>query len=182
MYDFTQTDTKLKGSKEWLQKEFQGIRTGRATPSILDSVMVDAYGSQSPIKQVANVGIEDARTLKISPWDASLNKAIERGIQDANLGLGCVVDSSGIRIMFPQLTGERRTELTKIAKSKLEDARTAVRVTRDECWKDIQAKEEEGGMSEDEKFRLKDELQKKVDTTNQELEGLFERKAEEMQS
>ena len=182
MYDFSHADQKLKGSKEWLQQAFQGIRTGRATPSILDSVMVDAYGSQTPIKQVANIGIEDARTLKITAWDATLNKAIERGIQDANLGLGCVVDSAGIRITFPQLTGERRTELTKIAKSKLEEARTAVRVARDECWKDIQAKEEEGGMSEDEKFRLKDELQKKVDTTNQDLESMFEKKGEEMQS
>jgi ribosome recycling factor len=98
----------------------------------------------------------------------------------ANLGLGTATDSAGIRVTFPELTGERREQLVKAAKLKLEEARGTVRVARDETWKDIQAKEEEGGMGEDEKFRLKDELQKKIDTCNTDLEKAYESKETEM--
>lgn len=181
-YDFSAFDTKLTGTKEWLSKEYMGLRTGRATPAILDGVHVQAYGSQVPLKQIANVGVEDARTLRITAYDASVIKDIERGITASDLGLGVVADGSGLRVMFPELTADRREQLIKAAKAKLEDARTAVRVARDECWKDIQAKEEEGGMGEDEKFRLKEDLQKRVDTINAELEKAFDRKEEEMKS
>ncbi len=181
-YDFAGFDQKLADSKEWLAREYRGLRTGRASPAILDSIQVSAYGSLMPIKQVGNVGIEDARTLRITPWDMGLIKDIEKAIMQANLGLGTVSDSSGVRVTFPELTSERRAQLVKAAKQKLEEARTAVRGTRDECWKDIQAKEAEGGMSEDEKFRLKDELQKKIDAINAALESAFESKEEEMNS
>lgn len=181
-YDFSSFDKKIASSKEWLSKEYMGLRTGRATPAILDSVHVMAYGSQMPLKQVANVGVEDARTLRVTAYDASIIKDIERGISAADLGLGVVADGSGLRVMFPELTADRRDQLIKAAKAKLEEARTGVRVARDECWKDIQAKEEEGGMGEDEKFRLKEDLQKRVDTANEELEKAFEKKEDEMKS
>ncbi len=179
-YDFASLDTKLTDARGWLAREYQGLRTGRATPAILDGVQVQAYGSAMPLKQVANVGVEDPRTLRITAWDASLIKEIERGITNANLGLGVVADGAGIRVMFPELTADRREQLIKVAKAKLEEARTAVRIARDECWKDIQATEEEGGMGEDEKFRLKDDLQKRVDAANADLEKAFDRKEEEM--
>lgn len=180
-YDFSALEEKLAANREWLAKEYRGLRTGRATPAILDGIMVSAYGSLTPLKQVGNVGVEDARTLRVTAWDAAILKDIERAISQADLGLGTVADSSGIRVTFPELTSERRAQLVKAAKAKLEDARTTVRVARDECWKDIQAKEEEGGMGEDEKFRLKDELQKKIDAANAELERGFDKKEEEMQ-
>jgi len=179
-YDFSAFEAKMTDAKQWLAREYSGLRTGRATPAILDSVMVQAYGSQMPLKQVANVGVEDARTLRITAWDQGVIKDIERGISAANLGLGVVADGSGIRVMFPELTAERREQLVKAAKQKLEETRAAVRVARDECWKDIQEKEEEGGMGEDEKFRLKDDLQKRVDAANAELEKAFEKKEGEM--
>ena len=181
-YDFTLFDQKLAASKEWLAKEYRGLRTGRASPTILDGIQVTAYGSSVPLKQIGTVGIEDPRTLRVTAWDAGLLKDIERAITQANLGLGTVADSSGVRVTFPELTSERREQLVKVAKGRLEEARSAVRVTRDECWKDIQAKEEEGGMSEDDKFRLKDELQKKIDETNAALERAFESKELEMSS
>jgi ribosome recycling factor len=181
-YDFKPLEAKLGGAKEWLSKEYRGLRTGRATPTILDGVTVQAYGSQMPIKQVGNIGVEDARSLRITPWDMGLLKDIERGIVAANLGLGTATDASGIRVTFPELTSERREQLVKVAKQKLEEARGTVRAAREDCWKDIQAKEEEGGMGEDEKFRLKDDLQKKIDTCNEELEKLFEAKETEMNS
>lgn len=181
-YDFSSLEAKLAKSKEWLGNEFRGLRTGRATPAILDSIMVQAYGSMMPLKQVASVGVEDARSLRVQPYDTSLIKDIERSITAENLGLGVGSDAAGVRVTFPELTGERRAELIKVAKGKLEEARAAVRVARDECWKDIQAKEEEGGMGEDEKFRHKDDMQKRIDKCNEELEALFEKKEQEMQS
>ncbi len=180
MYSFSHLDQKLTAAGEWLVREYKTLRTGRASPSILDSVHVAAYGSSMPLNQVATIGIEDARTLRISPFDSSLTKEIEKGITEAKLGLGTAVDQSTIRVSFPELTGERRAEFVKIAKGKLEEARTTVRMARDECWKDIQEKEKEGGMSEDEKFRLKEEMQKKIDTCNESLETLFEKKEKEM--
>jgi ribosome recycling factor len=181
-YDFKALDTKISAAKDWLGKEYRGLRTGRASPAILDSVSVAAYGSTVPLKQVANVVTEDARTLRIAPFDPSVLKDIERAIVAANLGVGTATDSSGIRVTFPELTGERRQEFVKLAKTKLEEARTTVRLVREEAWKDIQAREQEGTLTEDDKFMLKDELQKKVDKVNEELEAAFEKKEQEMTS
>lgn len=179
-YDFKLFDGKVLAAKEWLAREYRGIRTGRASPLILDSISVSAYGSTSPLKQVANVGVEDARTLRVQSYDAGLLKDIERAISAANLGLGTSSDGVSIRVTFPELTSERREQLVKVAKGKLEEARTTVRGARDEAWKDIREKEREGTLTEDDKFRLKDELQKKIDKANEELEKAFEDKEKEM--
>jgi len=179
-YDFKVFDGKIAGAREWLSREYAGIRTGRASPAILDGISVSAYGSMAPLKQVANVGIEDARTLRVSAWDASIVKDIERAITAANLGVGTTADSSGLRVTFPELTAERREQLVKVAKHKLEEARTAIRIARDETWKDIQEKEREGTLTEDDKFQIKEELQKRVDSGNGELEKAFEKKETEM--
>ncbi|MBP9669454.1 MAG: ribosome recycling factor [Candidatus Pacebacteria bacterium] len=179
-YDFKQLDSKLTGTKEWLASEYQSLRTGRAAPALLDSVHVDAYGSRMPLKQVANVGVEDSRTLAVSPFDPGLLKDIERAITAANLGVGTSVNGQMIRISFPELTTERRGELVKAAKAKLEEARVAVRGIRNEISDDIEAKEKAGDMSEDEKFRYKEDMQKKVDAANQGLELLFKKKEDEM--
>ena len=181
-YDFKTFDSKIAAAREWLGKEYRGLRTGRATPAILDGIAVSAYGSSMPLKQVANVGIEDARTLRVTPFDASIVKDIERGIAAANLGLGTGADSSGIRITFPELTAERRAEFVKLAKAKLEEARTAMRVARDLAWKEIQEKERAGELTEDDKFSLKEDLQERVDKANEDLEKTFESKEKEMSS
>jgi ribosome recycling factor len=173
MNDF---ETKLKEIVSWLTGEYAGIRTGQATPAILDSVKVESYGAHMALNQVASLGIEDARTLRVSPWDQSLLKAIETAIREADLGVSVVADSSGLRVIFPELTGERRTQLLKLAKSKLEDARVRVRAARDEMMKAIEKQEKEGGMGEDEKFAKKDEVQKKVDATNATLEAQYSKK------
>ena len=143
---------------------------------------VQAYGSLQPLKHLASIGVEDARTIRVQPFDTSVLKDIERAIIAADLGLGTVPDQSGIRISFPDLTTERRQEMVKLAKSILEDARTRVRQARDECWKDIQEKEKEGEMSEDDKFRGKEDMQKRVDACNDALEALFNKKETEMMS
>lgn len=181
-YDFKPLEAKLAGAKEWLSREYQGLRTGRATPAILDSIQVQAYGSNMPLKQVATIGVEDARSLRVQAFDPSIIKDIEKAITGADLGVGVGSDAAGVRVTFPELTGDRREQLVKLAKGKLEDARTTVRGAREESWKDIQDQEKEGAISEDDKFRLKEEMQKKVDTMNEELEKIFEKKETEMNS
>ncbi|MDP3646361.1 MAG: ribosome recycling factor, partial [bacterium] len=170
------------GAKEWLAREYRGLRTGRATPAILDSISVSAYGSMMPLKQVANVGIEDARTLRVSAYDMGLIKDIERAIASADLGVGTSSDGTSVRVTFPELTSERRTQLVKVAKGTLEEARMTVRMARDEAWKDIQVREKEGTLTEDDKFSLKEELQKRIDKLNEEFEKAFEAKEKEMAS
>jgi len=179
-YDFKVFDGKVAAAKEWLAKEYRGLRTGRAAPAILDSVQVSAYGSMVPLKQVGNVSTEDARTLRVTAFDASVLKDIERGITAANIGVGTSSDGTSVRVTFPELTSERREQLVKLAKGKLEEARTAVRIARDEAWKEIQTREKDGTLTEDDKFSLKEELQKKVDAGNGDLEKAFERKQAEM--
>jgi len=165
---------------EWLDKEFSTIRTGQATPTLLDGVRVESYGSMLPLNQVGSVGIEDARTLRISPWDATQVKAVEKAIADANLGLSVMADSSGVRVIFPELTGERRQQLVKLAKSKLEDARVSVKAVRDDIMKAIDAAEKSGEMSQDDKFVQKEEAQKLVDAANRALEARFSEKEAEI--
>jgi len=179
-YDLATFDAKASAAKEWLSKEYRGLRTGRAAPAILDSVQVSAYGSTVSLKGVATIGTEDARTLRVQPFDPTIAKDIERGITAANLGLGTTSDGAVIRVTFPELTGERRAEFVKLAKARLEEARATLRVARDEVWKDVQTKEKDGVLTEDDKFTLKAELQKKVDAANQGLEKAFEKKQDEM--
>lgn len=181
-YDFKKFDEKVAAGREWLAREYRGLRTGRASAAILDGVSVSAYGSMMPLKQVATIGSEDARTLRVQPYDIGTLKDIERAITGANLGVGTVADSSGLRVTFPDLTAERRQELVKIAKAKLEEARTTIRLARDEAWKEIQEKERASELTEDDKYSLKDELQKKTDAANGELEEMFGKKEAEMTS
>lgn len=164
----------------WLETEFSGIRTGRATPMLLDLVQVESYGARVPIVQVSSVSVEDPRTLRISVWDKEAIKSVEKAITDADLGVSVVVDSAGLRVIFPELTGERRQQLLKIAKSKHEEARVSLRGARDEAMKNIDALEKEGTLSQDEKFSAKENLQKRVDALNGTLTDLFDRKEREI--
>jgi len=175
-YNFSNFKDKVKEINNWLSGEFAGIRTGRATPAILDKIMVESYGSKMAISHVATVSTEDARSLRISPWDKSQIKEIEKAIASANLGVSASSDDAGVRVNFPELTSESRTALLKIAKQKLEDARISLRRERDEVWEDIQEKEKGGELSEDEKFRYKDELQRVVDEANKSLDEVYKRK------
>lgn len=179
-YDFKGFDSKIAAAKEWLSREYKGLRTGRAAPAILDGVQISAYGSMMPLKQVGNISVEDARTLRITAYDPSVLKDIERGITAANLGVGTAADGASIRVTFPELTAERREQLVKLAKQKLEEGRTTVRLARDESWKEIQEREREGTLTEDDKFQLKDDLQKRVDKANDDMQSAFESKEKEM--
>jgi len=179
-YNFIQIKQSLKETEEWLKREFQSIRTGRATPAILDGVRVEAYGSNMGVNELANISVEDARMLRITPWDMSVVKDIEKGIVTSDLGLSVTVDDKGIRVVFPDLTSDRRTALIKVAKQKLEDARVTLRSEREKVIKDIDKKEKDGEISEDEKFRTKAELQKMIDEAGKILDEVFSKKEKEI--
>ncbi len=179
-YNFSNFKTELKKVEEFLGKEYNQLNVGRASPMILDGISVESYGSYVPLKNVASVSIEDPKTLRIAPWDKSQIKGIEKAILTSNLGLSVAVDDSGIRVIFPQLTTENRSSLVKVLKEKLEEARITVRRERERVWQDVEAKEEEGKITEDERFRAKEDLQKIIDEVNNNLEGIFEKKEKEV--
>lgn len=163
-----------------MKKEYTGIRTGMASPQLLDSVVVESYGQRMPLNQVGSVSIADPKSLLVTPWDASQVKAVEKAITVANLGVSLKTDEKGVRVFFPDLTSERREMLLKVAKEKLEQAKITLRGVRDEVVKDIEAKEKAGGMGEDDKFRFKGEMQKLVDAGNKALEETFNKKEKEI--
>ncbi len=179
-YDFSKLTTNIKESEEWLTRELGGVRTGRATPALLDTVRADAYGARTPIAQIASITVEDPRTLRVVPWDRELAKPIEKAIGEADLGVSVAVDDSGMRVIFPSLTAERRVLLGKIASDKVEQAKITLRGHRSEAMRDIDAAEKEGGMGKDEVERLKADVQKYVDGGNEALETLGKRKQEEI--
>lgn len=181
-YNFTKLKADLASTESWLQRELGTIRTNRANPSILDSIRVEAYGSDMPISGVASMANDDARTIRITPWDQGLVKSIEKSITIANLGVSVSVDDKGIRVSFPELTSDRRKEIVKLAKEKLEQGKIQLRKHRDEINKDIEAKEKEGGMGEDEKFRFKAEAQKAIDESTKKLTDMMDKKEKEILS
>jgi ribosome recycling factor len=179
-YDFKGLSKQIEDAKEWLRKEYTGVRTGRAAPGLLDSVQVAAYGVKMPLNQVASIGVETARMLRVTPYDATQAKEIEKAITNANLGVSIGSDERGIRVSFPEMTAERRQLLLKLLKEKLEEARVSIRKARDEVWEDIQKQERNSEITEDEKFRYKDEMQEYIDEGNKELEALMARKEAEV--
>ena len=175
-YNATNFKSELKKVEEWLSKEYSQVHTGRATPMVLDSVMVESYGQKMPIKNVAGISIEDPKTLRIAPWDKNQIKDIENAILMQNLGLSVSSDSDGVRVIFPMLTTENRAKLAKILKEKLEDARITVRKERQNEIDKL------ADLPEDEAKRGKEDIQKCVDGSNQNLEEIFAKKEMEIMS
>jgi ribosome recycling factor len=179
-YNFNSLKAKAKEVEEWLGREFAAIRTGRATPALLDGVQVESYGARVSLKSVGAIAVEDARTLRVTLWDRSQVKDVEAGITAANLGVGITADGMSIRLTFPELTADKRKILQKVAHDKTEEAKISLRKERERVWNDIQDKEKKKELSEDDKFRLKDELQKIIDDENKKLEELKKKKDTEI--
>ena len=171
-------DEKMQKTIDHLEAEYQGIRAGRANPHVLDRLRVDYYGTPTPIQQVGNVTIPEARMIQIAPWEKSLIKEIEKAILASDIGITPSNDGSVIRLVFPELTEERRKDLVKEVKKKAEECKVAVRnIRRDgnEAFKKI-AKE----ISEDEVKQLEEELQKITDKYIKEVDKLTEAKSAEI--
>lgn len=179
-YNFSEFKNKLKEVESWLSGELSQIHAGRATPLVLDGVTIDVYGTKTALSHVATITIEDPKTLKVSPWDKSHIKEIERAIGAANLGLSTAPDQTGVRVIFPELSSDRRQGLVKTIRERLERARISMRKERDEMWTEIQNKEKEGGMAEDDKFRAKEEMEKLIGECGQNLEAISAKKEKEV--
>jgi len=180
-YDFSSFTQRASEIGDWLHKEYLTIRSGQATPSLLDGVSIDVYGTRTQIFHIASIAVLNARTLLITPWDRSQIGAIESAIAAANLGVGTAPSEASIKVSFPELSGDRRVQLGKVIGEKLETARVSLRKAREEAWDNIQKNEKTGSMSEDEKFRSKEELEKKVKEVNSKLDEIAEKKRKEME-
>ncbi len=167
-------------SIEALKKEFAGLRTGRASTGLLDSVMVNAYGAMVPLNQVGTVSVPEARMLSVSVWDKNLLKHVEKGIMEANLGLNPMNDGVQIRIPLPPLSEERRVELAKVAGKYTEESRVAVRNIRRDILDKIKKMKNDGDISEDDQKRYEDEIQKMTDAAIEEMDSLLKAKEVEI--
>ena len=179
-YDFNPFKQRGAEIVSWLNKEFTAVRTGKASPLLLDGVLVTSYGAKTPVKHIANIMVEDAKTLRITPWDRAQIKDIESAIASSNLGVSTSPDDSGVRVIFPDLTSERREALKKVIKEKTEEAKISIRKEREKVLDDINTKEKNKEISEDDKFKCKEDLQKLVDDFGAELEAVAVKKVEEI--
>ncbi len=170
----------IDGIFEFAKNEAAGIRTGRASTSLVEDIQVDYMGSRLKIKELASINIPEPRVILIQPWDKGAIPAIEKGIKDSTLGLNPVVDSNGLRLNLPALTEERRKEFIKLLKQKMEEARIKLRQTREDILKKVQNEVKEKKAAEDDLFRAKEDLQKIIDDFNKKIDDLFKKKEQEL--
>lgn len=173
-------ETKMSKSYDALLREFATIRAGRANPHVLDRIKVDYYGTPTPLQQVGNITVPEARMIQIQPWDASLVKAIEKAIMTSDLGINPSNDGKIIRLVFPELTEERRKELVKDVKKKGENAKVAVRNIRRDANDSFKKLAKTSDVSEDEIKELEDKVQKMTDKYIKEIDKAVEEKSKEI--
>ena len=154
---------KTEEIKQWLIKELSTLRTGRETVTILDGVAVEAYGAWSPINQIATINVEDAKTIRLTPWDKSIVNTLQQAIQKADLGLSVTTNGIDVRVIFPDLTTETRMNLVKSGYKKVEEAKVSVRTERGDTLKKLDQFAKDNSISEDDLKRQKDEVQKIID-------------------
>ena len=171
---------RMQGAVDVLAKEFGGLRTGRAATSLLEPIMVDAYGSSMPITQVSTLSVPDPRTLSVQVWDKSLVKAVEKAIRESGLGLNPAVDGQLLRIPIPMLTEERRVELSKVASRYTEEARVSVRNVRRHALDELKKAEKEGSLSQDEHRDIGRQIQDLTDQYVKKVDDLLAKKEGEI--
>jgi ribosome recycling factor len=171
---------RMSKSIEATRHELATVRTGRASPHLLDRVNVDYYGAVTPLKQLANVAATEARTLTITPYDKSAIKQMEKAIMESDLGLTPNNDGNVIRLTIPELTEERRKELVKVVHGIAEEGRVAVRNIRRDCMHDLRELKSSGDVGKDDEHRAEQDLQKQTDSKISEIEDLLKGKEEEI--
>jgi len=176
------TETKMKKTADATAREFATIRTGRASGSLIEGVMVDCYGAPTPLKQLANISIPDARMIMVQPWDKTLLPEIEKAIMKSDLGIVPTNDGKTIRIMIPPLTTERRAELDKVLKKIAEDGRISIRTARHAAIEHVKKLEKDKQATEDERFKSQDDIQKLTDKHIKEIDAYLANKEKEIQS
>ncbi len=175
-----ETENKMKKSLEATRRSFSEIRTGRATPHLVEGLHVDYYGTPTLLKSLASITVPDARLIVIQPWDASVIPEIEKAIAHSSLGIAPFNDGKIVRLQIPQLTQERREELKKVVKNMAEEGRVSLRTIRRDSNEAIKKLEADKAISEDERFKVQEEIQKVTDKFMVELEGVLKDKEKEL--
>ncbi|EKE06924.1 MAG: hypothetical protein ACD_18C00235G0003 [uncultured bacterium] len=167
-------------SIEFLRQDISSLRTGRATPALVEDIIVEAYGTKQPLKAVASISVADAKTINVDPWDKSLSQAVEIAIRNSDVGINPVNDGKLIRLPLPDLNAERRQELIKVLHKKLEQARVSLRKIREDVRNEIDKAEKAKTISEDEKFNEQDDLEKLVKEYNDRVKEIGDEKEKEI--
>ena len=178
--DYSEFEAKMKKTTEVLSEQFAAVRAGKANPAVLDRITVDYYGSPTPIQQIASISTPDARSLLIQPWDGSVLKGIEKAILASDLGINPQNDGRAIRLVFPQLTEERRKELAKQVKKYAEESKVAVRNIRRDAMDKFKAQKKKSEITEDDLKIIEKDLQKLTDDYIKEVERIADEKEKEL--
>ncbi|MFO6429981.1 ribosome recycling factor [Porphyrobacter sp. TH134] len=179
-YDKADVERRMKGAVEALKSDLQGLRTGRANTSLLDPVVVEVYGSMMPLSQVATVSAPEPRMLSVQVWDKSNMTPVEKGIAHANLGLNPIIDGQTLRLPIPDLTQERRKELAKLAGQYAEKAKIAIRNVRRDAMESLKTDEKKKEISEDDRKRSEEQVQKLTDQYVKETDEAAAKKEQEI--
>ena len=180
MMDLNEYEVKMDKAIDVLKREFTGLRTGRASVSLLDSIFVDAYGSKVPLNQVSNISVPEPRMITVQVWDETLTNLVESIIRNSDLGLNPMLEGNLIRIPIPELSEERRKELVKIASKYSEDCKVSIRNIRRDAMEKIKNEEKNKEISKDESFKISEEVQKITDKLIEKIDHLFTEKEKDI--
>lgn len=184
MYKDMLKDMKLKADEviERLQEEFKNIHTGRASSALVESISVNYYGQKQPLKQMANITIPESNQILITPWDTNSLGDIENAVRNSELGFNPVNDGKNIRITLPPLTEERRNEFASLVSKLSEESRVAIRTLREDVWKEVNKMEKNSDLTEDDKYKAEEELNKIVKQYNDKVEEMSDKKEKELKT
>ncbi len=178
--DFKNYEEKMDKSIEVLRREFLGLRTGRASPSLLEPVSVEAYGGKVPINQVGNISVPESRLVTVQVWDETLIQSVEKAIRNSDLGLNPMIEGNIIRVPIPELSEERRLEIVKIASKYAEDTKITVRNIRRDAMDKIKDEEKQKNISKDDSFQFSENMQKITDKYIEKIDVLFQDKEKDI--
>ena len=178
--DFNSYEEKMDKTINNLKKEYLGLRTGRASASLLEPVSVEAYGGKVPINQVANISVPESRLITVQVWDESLIQSIEKAIRNSELGLNPMIEGNNIRIPIPELSQERRIEIVKVASKYSEEAKITIRNIRRDAMEKIKDEEKNKSISKDDSFQFSEKIQKLTDKYVDKIEDIFQDKEKDI--
>lgn len=181
-YDVNSFPAREEEITAWLSAEYAQIQSGRITAALLDRVTVSAYGAKTALHHCAAIAVEDTKTITVTPYDETLLPEVETALQEQVPSVSVAVNDKTVRVITPELTGERRAMLEKTARERMEEAKKSIRGTREKILSDIKQKKADNTLSEDEEFTAKKKLQEKIDAANKKIEEMYEKKIQDIQA
>ena len=178
--DFKPYEEKMDKTINNLKKEYLGLRTGRASASLLEPVSVDAYGAKVPINQIGNISVPESRLISVQVWDENLIQPVERAIRNSELGLNPMIEGNNIRVPIPELSQERRMEIVKVASKYSEDAKITVRNIRRDAMDKTKEEEKQKSISKDDSFQISEKIQQLTDKYVEKIENIFQEKQKDI--